>query len=253
MSDRMVVVVPVRGSQFERDVLPGSGIVARPTVATSHVVGNPTASWVLVDYEGNKYGAVDLGTWTQRVFHAWGRASQNYPTVARQAVPTTQVVVVGDVDEDGEVTVWNQHRVDEWLTADSDQPWATRFDETWTRHGLQVPQTRSHLVVVWAGSAEAAQSKSGLVMEAFHPASDAELDEWQDTLDVPLDMHELGVLTGLVRRKLRAVSRSRQRGPSIIPSAHDANRTQARRLTTVAAKLEALADEAVETAERLAS
>lgn len=240
MEERMKIVVPDPNSRLAKEVLPGSGVVSR--------LGRE--GWCTVYYEGNKYGAPDLATWEQRVKHAWGRATESYPTTAMQGARVEDVIVVGEVDEDGELSVWRPGLVDGWRQDEA--PWAARFDETWD--GDDEPRTQSHLVIVWAGSAEAAQAKSGLTIETFAPATDDELDEWDSTLDGPLEARELGVLSTMVRRKLREIGRQRVRdrvsgrwnGRSA--PGRDADRTRARRLTVLAAKLDELVREAADAA-----
>lgn len=225
MEERMKIVVPAPGSQVERLVLPGSGIVSRLR----------DDGWCIIDYEGNKYGAVGLDTWEQRVKHAWGRASENYPTVARQVVRCGDVVIVGEVDDDGELAVWRPGLIDAWRVDET--PWAARFE---TRED---DESRSHLSVVWAASAEAAQAKSGLTMEEFAPATDDDLEEWDDKLDQQLEPRELGLLSTMVRRKLREIGRGRVKD-RMAGRGHDADRMRASRLTVLAAKLDEMVKEA---------
>lgn len=58
---------------------------------------------VMIDYEGNLYGAVNIVTFADRVHHAWGRHSVHYPTVARALVPTDAVARVGWYDPEAGV------------------------------------------------------------------------------------------------------------------------------------------------------
>lgn len=90
------IVVPRSGSQLERVIAAGSGIVMRASRSRG----------VVIDYEGNLYGAGDLATFAQRLYHAAGRAQADYPTVARMWLGgTEELVVVGTYD----VSSWQAH------------------------------------------------------------------------------------------------------------------------------------------------
>lgn len=85
------VYVPVEDTPLRNELLAGSGIV-----------GTPASAWfesedeaVLIDFEGNKYGAVNLVTFADRVYHAAGRQQQRYPTVARRMVEADTIEHVG--------------------------------------------------------------------------------------------------------------------------------------------------------------
>jgi hypothetical protein len=66
------ILIP-NGKSF-RHLLPGSGIVANPTPKANNMKD--------VYFEGNKHGAVNLGTYEERLFNAADRLWGNYPTVA---------------------------------------------------------------------------------------------------------------------------------------------------------------------------
>ena len=51
---------------------------------------------LLVDYEGNVYGAQNVVTYADKVMQAWGRHSVRYPTVARLSLPPETMVRIGD-------------------------------------------------------------------------------------------------------------------------------------------------------------
>jgi hypothetical protein len=55
---------------------------------------------VVVYYEGNLYGAVNLGRYAERVRHAYWRMVENYPTVAMSVVPGEELAQVGWFDPD---------------------------------------------------------------------------------------------------------------------------------------------------------
>lgn len=84
------VYVPKPGALSLNDVHPGSALVGTP-----HPNGRVT-----VDFEGNLYGAVNLGTYEERLLHAADRHRTSYPTVARRYVPEDDVILVGTYDTD---------------------------------------------------------------------------------------------------------------------------------------------------------
>jgi hypothetical protein len=55
---------------------------------------------LLVDYEGNRYGASNLATFGDRVHIAAGRHRERYPTVARGMYPVVELEPVGVFDEE---------------------------------------------------------------------------------------------------------------------------------------------------------
>lgn len=74
-----------------------SGIVGTEVVENADLVTEGVASRrLLVDYEGNVYGAQNVVTFADRVFQAWGRHSTRYPTVARLSLPPETMRKVGD-------------------------------------------------------------------------------------------------------------------------------------------------------------
>jgi hypothetical protein len=80
-----------------REIARGSGIVG----------GTPANGYVVIDYEGNLHGAVNLVTWRDRVEIAAGRHVERYPTVARAAAKEEQLVDVGLFDtETRAISLW---------------------------------------------------------------------------------------------------------------------------------------------------
>lgn len=67
----------------------------------SGIVGEYVDGDVEVDFEGNRFGAVGLETWIERVAHAAGRRVERYPTAARRRVPAAMLVEVGTFDVEG--------------------------------------------------------------------------------------------------------------------------------------------------------
>ena len=80
--------------------MPKSDSDARP-VKGSGIVGSPSedvSGQFRIDFEGNLYGAENLKTYWDRLFHAAGRHVTGYPTVAREyhhAGPAFPYVRVG--------------------------------------------------------------------------------------------------------------------------------------------------------------
>jgi hypothetical protein len=64
--------VPQPGCHLARTVKGGSAIVGKPA----------EDGYVLVYYEGNLYGAVNMVTFADRALHAYERMAHRYPTVA---------------------------------------------------------------------------------------------------------------------------------------------------------------------------
>jgi hypothetical protein len=53
---------------------------------------------VLVDYEGNLYGALNMRCFADHLHHAAARQAARYSTVARMALPREALRVVGSYD-----------------------------------------------------------------------------------------------------------------------------------------------------------
>jgi hypothetical protein len=86
------VYVPAdRATATARIVDAGSGIVG----TASDELGR-----TLVDFEGNRHGAVNLVTYADRVHCAAGRHTVRYPTTARALLDTTVLVRVGTFDSE---------------------------------------------------------------------------------------------------------------------------------------------------------
>lgn len=103
------IVVPA--AEHLKTIEAGSGIVQD--------VNNPN----IIYYEGNLYGADNIKTFADRIYMAWGRMIQNYPTIAKQAVTSEQIQIVGVFDPTfGVVTVTNEQALQNWLgTKDLEQ------------------------------------------------------------------------------------------------------------------------------------
>lgn len=89
----------------------------------SAIVGSPARQWMeerearidgrspkmvapdttlVIDYEGNRYGAVNMRTYADRATHAAGRQKEHYPTVARMIVPAKRLIRVATLDYEQE-------------------------------------------------------------------------------------------------------------------------------------------------------
>lgn len=89
----------------------------------SAIVGTPARQWVerreakidgrlprmvagdtnlVIDFEGNRYGAQNMRTYADRAMHAAGRQHECYPTVARCIIPSRLLVRVATLDYDRE-------------------------------------------------------------------------------------------------------------------------------------------------------
>jgi hypothetical protein len=95
------VYVPAPDSHLRQTIAAGSGIVGTPQ----------DDGRVLIDYEGNLYGAAQLNDYTARVYHAHDRhvwpsgldpakPATGYPTVARALVEGSELLEVGSYDPD---------------------------------------------------------------------------------------------------------------------------------------------------------
>lgn len=90
----------------------GSGIVT-PQADLS------TAERIKVWYEGNRFGASNLGRYVQRVYHAASRGDSNYPTIAFGLYEPDQFDVVATFDLFlGELSPSDAPRMNSWSGED---------------------------------------------------------------------------------------------------------------------------------------
>lgn len=106
-----------------RVYVPREGTAARAAIAEqSGVVGSAGDDGRLVlDYEANMHGAVNIQTFADKVHHAADRHAQNYPTRARTEVDEDAVIEVGLYD--GERVILDPDAlelVSRWLEVDPD-------------------------------------------------------------------------------------------------------------------------------------
>ena len=95
-------------------VAPGSAIVSTRPARNGDVV---------IDYEGNLYGAAGMDVYANRVFHAWDRQVTNYPTIARRAARVEHLVRIGTFDpKAGKVVVEGLIALQDWLGDDAKKP-----------------------------------------------------------------------------------------------------------------------------------
>lgn len=111
--------------------------------AKSAIVGSPARQWMedrearadgrsprmvapdtnlVIDYEGNRYSAMNMRTYADRAAHAAGRQKEFYPTVARMIVPAKRLIRVATFDyEQEQVRCLDESAVlllMEWLDVD---------------------------------------------------------------------------------------------------------------------------------------
>ena len=91
----------------------------------SAIVGHAAADGVLVDFEGNLYGADNLKTFEERLQCAAGRHDTGYPTTARRSVEATDVVAVATAKKLEDSEQWvidninNPAELQAWLDAEA--------------------------------------------------------------------------------------------------------------------------------------
>ena len=85
---KLRLFIPERESVAAALIDPGSAIVGVDTVA----------SLIVVDFEGNRYGAANLTRYWTRVVTAAGRHLARDPTIARARVPRADLIPVGWFD-----------------------------------------------------------------------------------------------------------------------------------------------------------
>jgi hypothetical protein len=113
MDNRLNVYVPAPGSDL--GIVPGSGIVGTRQPALPGVRAIEEDGLVLVDYEGNLYGASNVRTLEDRLHHAAGRHIMRYPTVARRLARVSELVFVGDYFYDEKrLLVTRPNLLEEW-------------------------------------------------------------------------------------------------------------------------------------------
>ncbi len=90
-----VVWVPANETRLGLRIAAGSGIVS---VATASAMWLSATDQVEIGFEGNLYGASNLDAYADRVYHAWGRQVESYPTTARAWVSTDDLISIGNFD-----------------------------------------------------------------------------------------------------------------------------------------------------------
>lgn len=100
LSPPFFILKPKPGTVAEKEILPGSGIVGvHYNDAGCHYPSWSSIPLYEVSYEGNRYGAVNLQKWEERVMHAADRLATGYPTIARGVFPEDQFEAVGVIDK----------------------------------------------------------------------------------------------------------------------------------------------------------
>lgn len=87
MLEEVVVWVPV--GRLATLIRPGSGVVSSAPERGGRI---------LVDFEGAVYGQASMKVYADRVCHAWGRQTANFPTVARAWPRVDELVRLGTFD-----------------------------------------------------------------------------------------------------------------------------------------------------------
>lgn len=115
------VYIPAPGAPFPlNQVVRGSGIVGR------EIADQP--EMVEYYYEGNIYGYSNIKTFGDRVYHAYDRMNQNYPTMAMGHTKRNTLLEIGTFDGE-RVTLhttmflprildWLSHSAPHWLESD---------------------------------------------------------------------------------------------------------------------------------------
>lgn len=104
------VLVPKPGTPAALTIDSGSGIVTDAT---------KIAERIEVYFEGNRFGAVNLRTFEERVKQAAGRLQQRYPTIARGFYAPSEFESVGtytfsDDWKETRLAITNQEALDAW-------------------------------------------------------------------------------------------------------------------------------------------
>ena len=107
------VFVPSEDSSSAKMIDPGSGIVGVPY----------DEGRILVYFEGNRHGAVNVVTFADRVLHAASRLAHDTPTGALAAVPAEDVQQVGTYDpKTGTVRLDDEKALARWLGGETVEP-----------------------------------------------------------------------------------------------------------------------------------
>jgi hypothetical protein len=87
------IYVPAKEATRVLGIDPGSGIVGTTELHDGYLT---------LYYEGNRYNAVNMRRFEERIYHAAGRMFEGYPTIARMSLPVdvaaTELVAVGEID-----------------------------------------------------------------------------------------------------------------------------------------------------------
>lgn len=116
--------------------------------------------------------------------------------------------------------------------------WSTRVPNV-QEDGTDDPR----IVVVEAVDAEDAKQRSALIDCEFVPATEADLDEWEERIDRPLNDRDIVQLLSFIRRAQRELFRRRLKDGPRNPQHQQAARFRARKLAELAGKLETMGGE----------
>lgn len=116
IDENAVVFVPAGDHPATSSIAPGSGIVGRPD----------GSGLTEIYFEGRLYGQIEMSSLADRVFHAYGRMVEDYPTSAKAVVPRDALVAVGIfLAEENRIELTGptaESEVARWIRAGDDQP-----------------------------------------------------------------------------------------------------------------------------------
>jgi hypothetical protein len=91
------------------NILPKTALVSNPSLRHNLVLQ-------LVYFEGNMYGALNLGRYIERVSCAWGRMANKYPTAAMIAIARDHLIKVGEFESNTKtLRIDNADALAKWL------------------------------------------------------------------------------------------------------------------------------------------
>lgn len=89
--EKATIYIPVEGSVLDTNIDPGSGIVG---------IRKEPSGMLVIYYEGNRLGAINMHAGRERVICAFGRLAVQYPTTAMRGVMPeyeNQLIAVGEI------------------------------------------------------------------------------------------------------------------------------------------------------------
>jgi len=128
MHDALTLYVPQAGSYLEDHIKAGAAMLGSPAkewleakygewVITADPLEDTANSKLMIDFEGNIYGAENMRTYADRVEHAAGRHRDHAPTIARLVVAREDLIAVGSYDGE-RIETQNSEALASWLGGD---------------------------------------------------------------------------------------------------------------------------------------